>query len=218
MSVTLGEEVMLLSLDDAGVVKDRASTRWAVAGGALLELAMRYRVQVASGRLGVTDTSSTGEELLDERLRRLSDWVHRHRSGRVAEWLAKDQAATVRATVRSLHERGLVTEEGHRALGLFAVRRYPEADGTVERELRERLARVVLRGARPDDRTSALVALLHGARLYDIAFPSVPRKEVEPRMAVIAEGRWAAAGARRVIRDMGATVASVTAVTDAPSA
>ncbi|GGQ11878.1 hypothetical protein GCM10010249_33080 [Streptomyces roseolilacinus] len=205
---------MLLSLDDeSGVAKDRASAGWAVAGGILLELAMRHRIQVTSGRVGITDTSTTGDELLDERLRRLADWVHRNRSGKITDWLTKDQATAVRATVRSLCERGLVAEERHRTLGLFPVRRYPEADGTVERELRDRLARVVLQGARPDNRTSALVALLHGARLHGIAFPGVPRKEVEPRMATIAEGQWAADSVRRAIRDMQATMAAVTAVT-----
>ncbi|MFJ8697028.1 GOLPH3/VPS74 family protein [Streptomyces roseolilacinus] len=214
MSVTLGEEVMLLSLDDeSGVAKDRASAGWAVAGGVLLELAMRHRIQVTSGRVDITDTSTTGDELLDERLRRLADWVHRNRSGKITDWLTKDQATAVRATVRSLCERGLVVEERHRTLGLFPVRRYPEADGTVERELRDRLARVVLQGARPDNRTSALVALLHGARLHGIAFPGVPRKEVDPRMATIAEGQWAADSVRRAIRDMQATMAAVTAVT-----
>ncbi|MFV2117614.1 GOLPH3/VPS74 family protein [Streptomyces sp. Act-28] len=214
MSVTLGEEVMLLSLDDeSGVAKDRASAGWAVTGGILLELAMRYRIQVTSGRVGITDTSPTGDGLLDERLRRLAEWVHRNRSGKVTDWLGKDQTTAVRETVRSLCARGLVVEERHRALGLFPVRRYPEADGTVERELRDRLERVVLRGARPDDRTSALIALLHGAGLHGIAFPGVPRKKTEPRMTTIAEGQWAADSVRRAIRDMQATMAAVTAVT-----
>lgn len=214
MSVTLGEEVMLLSLDDvSGVAKDRASAGWAVAGGTLLELTLRHRIQVVSGRVGITDTSSTGDELLDERLHRLADWAHRHRSGKVTDWLAKDQATAVRATVRSLCERGLVVEERHRTMGLFPVRRYPEADGTVERELRDRLTRVVLQGARPDNRTSALIALLHGARLHGVAFPDASRKEIEPRMAAIAEGQWAADSVRRAIRDMQATMAAVTAVT-----
>ncbi|OEJ95445.1 GOLPH3/VPS74 family protein [Streptomyces thermolilacinus] len=214
MSVTLGEEVMLLSLDDeSGVAKDRASAGWAVAGGTLLELVVRDRVRVMSGRVSVTDASPTGDGLLDDRLHRLGEWVQRRRSAKVTDWLVKDQPTAVRATVRRLCERGLIVEEKHRALGLFPVRRYPEADGSVERELRERLARVVVQGARPDDRTSGLIALLHGARLHGIAFPDVPRREVEPRMAAIAEGEWTADSVRRAIRDMQATMAAVTAAT-----
>jgi hypothetical protein len=214
MSVTLGEEIMLLSLDDAsGVAKDRSSAGWAVAGGTLLELAMRYRVRVAGGVVSITDTSTTRVPLLDDRLERLAEWAGRRGGGKITDWLAKDQATAVRATVTSLCDRGLVVEERHRTLGIFPVRRYPEADGSVERELRDRLARVVLEGSRPDDRTSALVALLHGARLHGIAFPELPRKEVEPRMATIAEGKWVADSVRRAIRDMQATMAAITATT-----
>ncbi|WP_149179478.1 GPP34 family phosphoprotein [Streptomyces sp. TRM49041] len=213
-SVTLSEEVMLLSLDDvSGVAKDRSSAGWAVAGGTLLELALRHRVAVTGGRPRVADDSPTGVPLLDERLSRLTDWAHRNRRGKVTDWLAKDQTTAVRATVRSLCEHGLVVEERHRTLGLFPVRRYPEADGSVERELRDRLARVVLEGARPDERTSALIALLQGARLHRITFPDVPRRRVEPRMAEIAEGQWAGASVRKAIRDMQAAMAAVTAAT-----
>ncbi|GAA4910771.1 GPP34 family phosphoprotein [Streptomyces coeruleoprunus] len=214
MSVTLGEEVMLLSLDDeSGVVKDRSTAAWAVAGGTLLELAMRNRVTVTNGRVRVADPAPTGVSLLDDRLRLLGDWTRRRPSGKVGDWLAKDQATAVRAALDSLCERGLVVEEQRRALGLFPVRRYPETDGSVERELRARLSAAVLDGGLPDDRTSALVALLHGARLHAIAFPGVPRKEIDARMAQIAEGQWAGESVRRAIRDMQATIAAVTAVT-----
>ncbi|WP_331452909.1 GOLPH3/VPS74 family protein [Streptomyces sp. SS162] len=167
----------------------------------------------ASSRMTMADTSPTHEGLLDERLHRLGAWARGRRSAKVTEWPAKDQTTSVRATVVSLCERGLVIEERHRALGLFPVRRYPEADGTVERELRDRLERVVLHGTNPDDRTSSLIALLDGARLHGTAFPGVPRREVEPRMAAIAEGQWAADGVRRAIREMQATMAAVTAAT-----
>ncbi|MFF8384101.1 GPP34 family phosphoprotein [Streptomyces kanasensis] len=214
MSVTLGEEIMLLSLDDAsGVAKDRSSAAWAVAGGTLLELAVRYRVRVAGGLVSVTDTSATRVPLLDDRLERLAEWAGRRGGGKVTDWLTKDQSTAVRATVGSLCDRGLIVEERHRTLGIFPVRRYPEADGSVERELRDRLNRVVLEGSRPDDRTSALVALLHGARLHGIAFPGMPRKEIEPRMAAIAEGKWVADSVRRAIRDMQATMTAITTTT-----
>ncbi|WP_233288630.1 GPP34 family phosphoprotein [Streptomyces calvus] len=62
------------------------------------------------------------------------------------------------------------------------MRRFPASDGTVERELRRRLEELVLRRARPDDRSAGLVALLHRARLHRLACPGLPRKEVAPRI------------------------------------
>ncbi|MFF9474132.1 GPP34 family phosphoprotein [Streptomyces roseolus] len=215
MSITLAEEITLLSLDDAsGEAKESQAAAWAVAGGILLELALAGRVSVAGGRLTVTDEDPTGEALLDGRLAALAEWAGRRDGApKVSEWLRKDQAKAPAATVARLCERGLVVEETRRVLGLFRVRRYPEADGSVERELRERLRAVVLDGAAPDERTAGLIALLHGAKLHRIAFPGEPREEVAARMAELAEGRWAGEGVREAIRDMQAAMTALTVVT-----
>ncbi|MFD8009081.1 GPP34 family phosphoprotein [Streptomyces sp. NPDC058955] len=215
MTITLAEEIALLSLDDeSGEAKERQAASWAVAGGILLDLAFAGRVSVSGGRLAVTDESPTGEPLLDERLAQITAWAaKRGRAPKVTEWLTRDQAKAPAATVARLCERGLVVEEKHRVLGLFPVRRYPEADGSAERELRERLRAVVLDGAAPDERTAGLVALVHGAKLHRLAFPGEPRKEVAARMAELAEGQWATDGVREAIRNMQAAVTTATVVT-----
>ncbi|MER8264883.1 GOLPH3/VPS74 family protein [Streptomyces griseus] len=215
MAVSLGEEIMLLSLDDAtGAAKGETAARWGVAAGMLLELAMAGRVTVKGGRVEVFDPSPTGDALLDGRLDRLARWVHGASSSRkVTDWLTRDQAKGSQDVVDSLVGRGLVTEEKHRALGVFPVRRYPEADGTVERELRARLADVVFHEAEPDARTSSLVALLHATGMHPQAFPGVPRKRIAPRMARIAEGHWAGVSVGEAIRDVRAAISAVTLVT-----
>ncbi|MFJ2474505.1 GPP34 family phosphoprotein [Streptomyces sp. NPDC087659] len=211
MRVTLAEEITLLSLDDeSGVAKERQAAGWAVAGGILLELVLAGRVSVEDGRLGVTDASPTGTALLDGRLEQLASWAKDGRRRKMGDWLANDQPKAVTAKIESLCARDVVAEERHRTLGIFPVRRYPEADGAVERELRDRLTSVVVDGADPDDRTSGLVALLHGAGLHRPAFPDVPRKQVEPRMAKIADGHWAGSGVRDAIRTMQAAMTAIT--------
>ncbi|MFF9500862.1 GPP34 family phosphoprotein [Streptomyces sp. NPDC014656] len=215
MTITLAEELALLSLDDgSGEARERRSASWAVAGGILLDLVLAGRVSVSGGRLTVTDESPTGEPLLDGRLALIAAWTGRRgRAPKVTEWLTKDQAEAPTATVARLCERGLVVEERRRVLGVFPVRRYPEADGSAERELRERLRAVVLDGADPDERTAGLIALVHGAGLHRLAFPGEPRKEVAARMEKAAEGQWAGEGVREAIRDMGAVMAAVTVAT-----
>ncbi|MFI1934898.1 GPP34 family phosphoprotein [Streptomyces sp. NPDC020330] len=215
MPVSLGEEIMLLSLDDAtGAAKGETAARWGVAAGMLLELVMAGRVTVRGGRVEVFDPTPTGDPLLDGRLDRLARWVHGTSSSRkVTDWLTRDHAKGSQDVVKSLCVRGLVTEERHRALGVFPVRRYPEADGTVERELRARLAAAVLHGAEPDARTSSLVALLHATGMHPQAFPGVPKKQVAPRMAQITEGHWAGVSVGEAIRDLRAAISAVTVVT-----
>ncbi|MFE9725454.1 GPP34 family phosphoprotein [Streptomyces sp. NPDC005794] len=215
MSVTLGEEIMLLSLDDeSGAAKDRQAAGWAVAGGILLELALAGRLSVGDGRLSVTDRTPTGVALLDERLGLIDAWAaKKSKPPRVTDWLTRDHAKAVGATTESLRIRGLVHEEQRKVLGLFPVRRYPEADGAAEAELRGRLASVVLHGTDPDDRTAGLVALIHAAELHRLAFPEVPVREVKPRMKKIAEGQWAGDDVRTAIRTMQAAMVAVTTVT-----
>ncbi|MFC9387094.1 GOLPH3/VPS74 family protein [Streptomyces venezuelae] len=220
MAVTLAEEIMLLSLDDeSGAAKERQSAAWAVSGGILLDLVLAGRVTVDDGRIRVTDPTPTEVPLLDERLRQIETWCgKRSRDPKVTEWLTKDHTKAVKATVASLCERGLVREEQRRVLGLFPVSRYPEADGSVERELRARLRAVLAEGPTHRARTTGLLALIHGAKLHRLAFPDVPRKECAALLEELTAGQWAAEGVRRAIRDMQAamvlvTTASVVAVT-----
>ncbi|MFB7912213.1 GPP34 family phosphoprotein [Kitasatospora sp. NPDC056076] len=221
MHVTLAEELVLLSLDDrTGAPKEGMNTAWAAAGGLLAELVLAGRVDVADGRLTVVDRTPTGDPLVDGRLERLDEWVGTKRPGKAkaADWLTKDRSTVLRDTELRLCERGLVTEERHRVLGIFPVRHYPEADGSVERALRERLTAVVLDGAEPELRTAALIALLHSAKLHRLAFPDLPGKQVEPRFAEIAAGDWAGESVREAIKNMQLMMAAVIAATTAATA
>ncbi|CAM5630078.1 hypothetical protein SAVIM338S_06008 [Streptomyces avidinii] len=214
MRITLAEEIALLSLDDeSGALKRRQSAGWAVAGAILLELVMLGRVSVSGKYLQLVDTTPTGEELLDGRIELMDTWLRGKKTRRVTDWLTKDQARVIAATVSRLAARGVVVEERHKALGIFPVRHYPEADGEVERALRRRLESVVLEGAEPDERTAGLVALVHSAKLHALAFPGRPRRETAARMAEIADGQWAAESVRAAIRDMQMAMAAVTVVT-----
>ncbi|MFI6416672.1 GPP34 family phosphoprotein [Streptomyces sp. NPDC050842] len=216
MAITLAEEIMLLSLDDeSGSAKQRQAAGWAVSGGILLELVLAGRVSVTGKYLELTDTTPTGDQLLDSRTALIETWLRGRRKRRVTEWLTKDQAKAVGAALESLCKRGVVVEEKRKALGVFPIRRYPEADGAVEAELRERLRAVVLGGAEPDTRTAGLIALIHSAKLHRLAFPDSPGKQVVARMEEVAAGQWAAERVRAAIRDMQAAMVVITAVTAA---
>ncbi|MEV6394733.1 GPP34 family phosphoprotein [Streptomyces sp. NPDC051907] len=214
MAITLAEEIMLLSLDDeSGSAKQRQAAGWAVSGGILLELVLAGRVSVVGKHLELTDTTPTGDQLLDSRTVLIETWLRGRKQRRVTDWLTRDQAKAVGAALESLCKRGVVVEEKHKALGVFPMRRYPEADGAVETELRERLRAVVLGGAEPDTRTAGLIALIHSAKLHRLAFPDGPRKQVAARMGEVAAGQWAAESVRAALRDMQAAMVAVTVVT-----
>lgn len=205
---------MLLSLDDeSGAARQRQAAGWAVAGALLLELVLAERVSVSGKYLELGNTESTGEELLDGRIRLMQAWLRGRGKCRVTDWLTKDQPRAVGAALERLSERGLVVAQVHKVFGVFPQRRYPEADGTVERALRERLHEVVFGGAAPDERTAGLIALIHSAKLHRLAFPGRQPDEVTERTAEMAAGRWADESVRAAIQDMQAAMVTVTTVT-----
>ncbi len=212
--VTLAEEIMLLSLDDdSGAADQRASAAWAVAGGILLELVLAGRVAIDNKHIVVVDTTPTGEPLLDARLAALPGWIGNRGKRHISYWLTREKDKVIAPTVERLCARGVLVEQKRKAMGIFPVRRYPEADPRVEAELRARLNAVVLDGAEPDPRTAGLVALVHGSKMHASAFPGRRGKDLAPRMEQVADGQWAGDGVRDAIRDMTVVMAAITAAT-----
>ncbi|GAB2927236.1 GOLPH3/VPS74 family protein [Streptomyces heilongjiangensis] len=186
---TLGEEVLLLSLDDStGEARSPLRTPYAIAAAALLERAL------ADG--------PDGAALPDD----AEKWINEQRDGEYQRAL------------RGLLDKGLVREEKRRLLLVFRTTVHPEADGTVEAALRGRLAAVALEGSEPDHRTAALITLLHHADLRELAFPDLDEEQsaaVERRMTEIAERHWADPALRRMAETAAATSAALTAATTA---
>ncbi|MEK8227826.1 GPP34 family phosphoprotein [Oerskovia sp. M15] len=164
------EDYLLLVLDDVtGKPVGDSSYLQQIAGGALLvELATKGRVDLVgdtsgwrSGRVVVRDESPTGSALLDEALVTIKSKEGSTPKSLVPE-LARSKPAN--AALDGLAARGLLRREEGRILGIFPTTRWPAADSRHEGELRGTLARVLLDGGAPDERTGALVAILTATR------------------------------------------------------
>ncbi|WP_162931245.1 GOLPH3/VPS74 family protein [Streptomyces sporangiiformans] len=207
---TLGEQLLLLSLDDeTGTAKESAKVAFAISAASLVELALVGRIDVTDDKVTVVDATPLGDPALDTAL---ADIDGRDKPGRTKDWITRLKADAVAGANRGLIEKGLVREEKKKVLGLFPVRRYPEADGSVEAAVRERLDAVVLRGAAPDERTECLVALLHGAKLHRLAFPDADARKVQAAMKSISQGQWSATAVRHVVRAAEEALAVIIAV------
>ncbi len=196
---TLGEEILLLSLDDTtGEARLPLRTPYAIAAATLLE---RTLSGAGAGAEGAEDAEGSGGHggvgLPDD----------------VGKWIHENSTAEYEAALRGVLDKGLIREEKRRVLLVFRTTRYPEADGTVESALRGRLAEVVLEGAEPDPRTAALISLLHHGDLHSLAFPEADSEDspVRRRMADIAERHWADPALRRMAETAAATAAALTA-------
>ncbi|RLL68874.1 GPP34 family phosphoprotein [Streptomyces sp. Z26] len=188
-NLTLPEEFMLIALDDdSGRGKTRPGTDYAVAGMALVELSLSGRVEVGDDEVvRVVDKTPMGNSFLDGQLSKIAA------DGGTAELkdvLKHTRKGVVEGTVNSLVSQGVLKQEKKRVLGLVPVNRYPKGQDGPELAVRKRLDEVVLQGQDPDERTASLIAVLHGARLWKLAFPDADRKQVKKRMEEISEGSW----------------------------
>jgi hypothetical protein len=223
MRTLIAEDLLLLLLDDEkGTVAASDKVQPLLGGALLLELPMAERVVVAertsrwgSAKVAVAGTP-LGEPLLDEAMARVAekprsaqDLVNRLGKG------LKDRL------LERLADRGLVRRREGKVLGLFPHTTWPATDARHEQEVRGRLHDALVVGLTPDERTSALVALLvaidHAHKVVDRG--DVPARDVKRRAKEIAEGAWAADAVKdAVAAAQAAMVAAVTASVAATTA
>ncbi|MEV0779128.1 GPP34 family phosphoprotein [Streptomyces sp. NPDC050428] len=218
---TLGEQLLLLSLDDeSGAEKESANVAYAIAAASLVELALAGRIEVDGDEVTVRDAAPLGDPTLDAALADIAGGEKKRRARKTKEWIEHLKRGAVAGTTKSLVAKGLVREQKKKVLGLFPVTRYPEADGSVEAALRRRLDEVVMRGVTPDERTASLVALLHGAKLQGLLYAKPELATAKENMERIAHSEWAAPAVRQAIKaaeDALTTIVVVTMVTTVAS-
>jgi hypothetical protein len=217
----LAEDLLLLVTDDSTgrLVAGGTEVDVALGGARLVELALLERVDLADGRLRIRDDSPTGDDLLDDAL-----VVVAGKAGKKP----KDAVGPLGKKLRPrLYDRlvaaGVLRAEEGRILGIFPTKSWPAEQAAHEAELRNRIEHAVVRGGDADERTAALVSLLHALRsthkVVDPKAHGLSKRDVSGRAKQIAEGDWGSAAVRRAIDDMMAAVmAATTAATVAATA
>lgn len=219
MSTLIAEDLLLLLLDDdKGTLAASSYTQTILGGGLLIELALNEAVEVGDkegfwhtakvrARPGVTLSDPVLVDalaLVAEKERSAQDVVNRIGKGVKETLLAR------------LEQRGILQRREGRILGLFPHTTWPSADSTHEQAVRRAIESALLQGVTPDDRTGALIALLHaiGQAHKVIDRQGLPAGEVKARAKRISEGAWAAKAVKDAIAaSVAATSAAVTAAT-----
>lgn len=211
----LVEDLLLLLTDDTTgrLAKSGAEVDTALAGALLVELAMLARIDVTgpggpgrAGRIVMRDPAPTGDALLDGALETL-----RGRAGTTPKNVLGPLAKGLRQRVFDrLVERRILRAERGKVLGLFPTLSWPTDDARHEEKLRTRLRAVLIDDHEPDDRTGALVALLHAVRAVpttvDVKAHGTSRRDLARRAKEIADGNWGSKAVRQAIDEMVAAV------------
>lgn len=214
----LHEEVLLLALrDKEGTIAAGSTYQFAIGGALLAELLFRDRVrldQTSKKRLvEIVDVKSIGEELLDECLAAVENAKRRATSQTWVEKFARVKRLKYRLAGQ-LRERGIVTRNEDKILGIFTRTTYPEADPGPERRLIDRLSKAILLDSDSvDPRTVVLLSLAFYAGLLNGVVGKKELKARKARIKQIIEGDVTGTAVKEAIEAMHAAVAVAAMVT-----
>ena len=201
------EEIVLLQLDERGrlIELPLSAADVVLAGAALMELALRNKVDTDINRFFVVDREPTGDEILDDALGALAA------AGSDATTSAAIERITLNAhnyrdvALKRLVEKGVLREEEGRFLWVFHTRRYPVIDDTEQREVRARLRQLILTDEIPDPRDVVLLCLIDACGLLGLVLSldeiAVRRQRIEQltRLDLIGQAMTKAVGEIRFI-------------------
>ena len=206
----LAEQLLLLFLDDE---KGHERASWGgdpgLAGALLLDLTRLEAIADQDGKLVAADAQVDHPVLAaahaaigaDEKRRDAKGWVDR---------LPSELKPLKERIAGGLVERGVLSEQRRKVLGLFKTTRFPEADAEPERELRERRSAVLLSERQPTPEDAMLIGLLRPYDLPEQLVPKDRRKDAKRRAEEVAEGGTAAKAVAGALQEIqGAILASV---------
>ena len=201
------EEIVLLQLDERGrlIELPLSAADVVLAGAALMELALRNKVDTDVTRFFVVDREPTGDEILDDALNTLVAAGSDATTSAAIERITLNARSYRDIALKRLVERGVLREEEGRFLWVFHTRRYPVIDDTEQREVRARLRQLILTDEIPDPRDVVLLCLIDACGLLGLVLSldeiALRRQRIEQltRLDLIGQAMTKAVGEIRFI-------------------
>jgi hypothetical protein len=220
MGLSLVEEFLLLAYNPGGrPMIDGQKLDAALAGMALVELTMAGSLELSGPRL-----VATGRAPVDRRLGALAGVADGRKPkdavARIAGFTAfRGRSRGLReAFLNGLVSIGALQVSRDRVLGVFPTTRWTPGDPAVEAAILGRIRAAVLDGSAPDERTAALISILHAVDLLPRLFADADRRAVRRRGKEISDSDWGAAAVRKAVQEVQAVMVAVLVTTAAGAA
>ena len=204
--LTLVEEIVLLSLDDATGAHLPLlphTIGYGLAGAVLADLEMAGRIATDTKCVKVLNAALTGNSLLDPWLKRIGAEEKCHP---ISYWLGilSDEKRDIEKTALDhLIERGILKREDKKILWVIGLRRYPTIHNEERVEVKTRLAHLIQGDGQPTHFDATLISLLRGSYLISEVLGSELLDGRSERVAAIADadpvGREVATASREAI-------------------
>ncbi|WP_327114382.1 GPP34 family phosphoprotein [Nocardia sp. NBC_01730] len=225
--LTVAEEFLLLALDDDTGKKMVGGPRMgaALAGAAIVELTVEGALRLTEegdpehkpGRL-VTTSRRPADPRLAELVGVADARKPKDAVGKVAgfgQW--RSHARNLEdALLNDLVETGYLVEEKGKVLGLFPTTAWKSANPAAEAEILQRVRGVIIEGRDTDERTGALISILHAVDLLPKLLPDIDKRTVKQRGKEVSQGEWAGSAVHKAVQQVQAvTVAIIVSTTSA---
>jgi Golgi phosphoprotein 3 len=204
-NLALHEEILLLALkNEKGTIAIESHCNLAMGGAILAELLLLGRLKVQRQKNKqfaiVSSTKPTGNELLDECLRRIVESKKRQQLKTWVSRFSKVKNLKRRAAVQ-LCRKGILRESEDRVLFIFKRKIFPELDPRPERDLVEQLRRAIFtETSRVEPRTAMLVALAFHGDLLKNAFAKKMLKSRKKRIQSLTSGEVVGDATKEAVR------------------
>ncbi|WIE84578.1 GPP34 family phosphoprotein [Curtobacterium sp. MCPF17_021] len=195
--LTVPQAFALLQVEpDGRHALDGSTLDTGLAGAVLADLALRGVVSLQDGLVAVVNGTATGDHVLDG----VVGSIAAAGAPRKAKWwvsrLGKRQLRD--DVFAGLVERGVISIEQGKVLGLFPTTKHPERDGAPEALLRSGIADVLAGRARPTPFSAAVIGLLDATNTLRKQFGAVDKDLVKE----ITSGTWASPAVKAVLEEI----------------
>lgn len=214
--LTVPQAFALLQVEpDGRHALDGSTLDTGLAGAVLADLALRGAISLQDGLVTVVNGAATGDPVLDGVVgsiaaagapRKAKWWVNRLGNRQLRD-----------DVFAGLVERGVISIEQGKVLGLFPTTKHPERDGAPEALLRSGIADVLAGRAGPTTFSAAVIGLLDATNTLRKQFGAVDKDLVKE----ITSGTWASPAVKAVLEEieaatmvviMAATMATTTSI------
>lgn len=170
---------LLMILDEEkGKRYSRASTAkdLGLAGAFLMDFFLKGKISIEKKRVKVIDSSTTGDEILDEifdilktskKVRKVMDWI---------EKLARKHKTYSQAFYKRLEEQGILTIEEKKILEIFSTHRFYLQRPEVKTILLEQIENTIMHNMKPGADLICLLSLLKVSNLIKVYIAKHYRK------------------------------------------
>ncbi len=171
MKLSIAEGLYLIALDDEQgrlLASAEKSIVPGILAAIILELYLQKKISLANGHIQVTDSSGTGNGILDQVLAKLHSGAEALAELKRLPGEFKDLLGDLNGL---LAQRGILRKEETKLLWIPLSERMDNANYAFEQEIRNNLQAMVFKSAKPSPAFAILMSLIYDCNILDEVFP-----------------------------------------------